>query len=215
MHRYTARWPVDSQRFVRRGEFEDFLKVVVSSGLNPYLMPEEEFDNSFCRGSLESEAFFTDGEGYSLLLYETGPAGKRNWVGFQAVHSVVRTDVSDMIHTNWTIGIEITNSAHQGPKTAYMYEPTGDRYEPILYGERDYKGWTTGHIFAVNRGLLEVWWCNLSHTNVSAVSNGRRRSRSTRTFGPLMPNRLIIAERERVRTYRWFTLWRLGVVLPE
>jgi ELWxxDGT repeat protein len=175
MRRYTADWPTNAQRYVR-GHDSVLPKVALPAGLNAYKFPAEKFNNPTHYGWLQNQAFWTDGEGYSLLMYETGPAGNRNWIGFEVVQSVYRDNaVFNLTPTNWIIGQEITNSYHQGAKAGYIYtnefiEPTGNRYHPGLYGERDDLGWTTGQVFAANESLLEVWWSNLDQPNSNEAS---------------------------------------------
>jgi len=160
MRRYTCAWPVTGQRFVRRGPGEELPKIDIPMDLNPFLMPAQQFAIGQ-EGELVGDVFLTRGEGWSLLGFETGSPTAKDWVGFLPVQSTLRTDpVYSAPATNWTIGVEITEPTHEGPKSGHIYEPTGDRFEPSVYQAKDALGWTTGQIFAVNTGNIEVFWAN-------------------------------------------------------
>ncbi|MBA4386929.1 MAG: hypothetical protein C0404_03045 [Verrucomicrobia bacterium] len=174
LDRYTASWP-DGQHYVRRSDTTEPM-VNIPADLSPYLMPEERYlvpdqpDGRLAHGFLSGQEFHTDGQGYSLLMLATGPAQSRNQVEFQVVHSVWHTNGAPVLSpTNWVIGAEITNVCHAGTAGGYLYEPVGTRYHPASYGEKDQFGMTTGNVFAVNLGLLEVWWSNLTQTNMNGV----------------------------------------------
>ncbi|MFH0909409.1 MAG: ELWxxDGT repeat protein [bacterium] len=199
MRRYTAAWPTNAQRFARRPD-SALPKVAMPPALNACKMPAEEFRNPSHYGWLQNQEFWTDGEGYSLLLLESGPAGNRNWVGFDVVRSVYHDDsgVFDLTPTNWIIGTEITNAAHEGFRSGYIYEPAGDRYHPGLYGPRDNLGWATGQIFAVNRGQLEVWWSDVDrpNTNESATIQWPSRVMRYDNVWPTNAARIVIANEQ-------------------
>jgi len=172
MDRYRADWPAIAQRYVRRQD-HSLPKIALPPELNAVPMPSEKYDDPTHHGYLVNQVFYTDGPGYSLLNYETGSEMTRDWVGFQVVESVWHDDAAlfDLTPTNWIIGVEITNETHEGVASGYIYEhaddPQDDRYHPAIYGAADPLGWTTGQVFAVNKGLLEVWWSTQTHTNWS------------------------------------------------
>ena len=183
MRRYTASWPSNAQLYVRSRE-SVLPKVALPAGLNAYKFPAEKFNNPTHYGWLQNQAFWTDGEGYSLLMYETGPAGNRNWIGFEVIHSVYRDDASvfNLTPTNWIIGTEITNSYHQGARSGYIYEPVESTEIDITpastASEMTWAGPPVRSLPSM-KALLEVWWSNLETAQYQRgirPFNGRPRS---------------------------------------
>lgn len=193
MTRYKADWNTNTaQRLVRRADSLE-PRVSIPSEFNPHLMPAERLNESHRHGYLTGSEFYTDGAGFSLLKLETGPASRRDWLDFTVVRSVWNTETNTFsydpvsarfgkgpLYSNrfafaaWPIGDVITNAYHVGAKAGYICDRLGvpsrtraDRYHPGFYGEPDTCGMTTGRVFAVNTGPLEVWWSNLSHTNAA------------------------------------------------
>jgi len=172
MDRYSAHWPGHAQTYVRRSD-HTLPHVRIPEELNVHKMPAEQYGAASHHGYLTDDIFYTDGPGYSLLSYETGAADSREWVGCQVIRSVWHdnTDFFNLTPTNWAIGREITNEPHQGIASGYIYELPNDhmddRYHPGIYGETSALGWSTGQVFAVNTGSLEVWWSQVTHTNQS------------------------------------------------
>jgi ELWxxDGT repeat protein len=197
MARYRSSWGTNNaQRLVRRRDTIE-PRVQIPAELNPYKMPEELFPTNqqppgrLAHAYLEGSEFYTDGQGFSLLLLESGPPLRRDWLDFVPVYSEWHTNQSEFVYdvTNsqfgagmWytnsltiehPIGDIITNAYHRGRRAGYICDRTWDegrqdRYHPRFYGDPDATGMTTGHVFAVNTGLLEVWWSNASHTNTAA-----------------------------------------------
>lgn len=129
-------------------------------------MPYYEVDSGHAYFPNEDDKFHTDGPGWALLKYRTGPTPGQDWVGFEVVRAVNHTDTDfEFVLTpkEWDIGTEITDPYHQtgdapANRPGYIYDPErDDRYAPGIYGD-------TGQIFAVNEDVLEVWWYNLSRT---------------------------------------------------
>lgn len=162
LRRYSADWPKDDPtkyQLYARGDSAGTLGPAVSipAELNAELEDYREFVNPLHDPHLDSGLFYTDGPGWALLKYQTGNPFGRNWVGFEVVRSVLRTDldVYDGSTVQHDIGKEITDTYHEGPLPGYIHAVEGDKYAPEIYGD-------TGQIFAVNKGVLEVWWSNLS-----------------------------------------------------
>lgn len=175
MNRFQAKWP-EGQRFLR-SPGSTFPRVEMPEDINPFLMPEEKFTTFGAHGFLNGNEFYTDGEGLSLLMFESGPAARRDWLGFQVVRSIWHTNNAVFTNRSFVvanfnlqtniIGDVITNNYHEGPRRGYIRAASGTKYHESLYGERDRFDMpgTNGHIFAVNRGGLEVWWSNMTLTN--------------------------------------------------
>jgi len=184
MHRYTASWPEGEIYLRRTNSLEP--RVEIHEDLNPFKMPEELFSDPAHHGYLNGREFFTDGPGKSLLLFESGPADRRDWVHFEVIRSVWQTSnvvlsitnrlgqsgvLTNFASATWTNGCEITNAHHAGPYAGFINRRLdivhSDRYHSDFYGEVNAFGMATGAIFAVNLGSLEVWWSHLILTNRS------------------------------------------------
>lgn len=164
MRRYKATWPDNDpakyQLYVRSEVAEARgPQVSIPASLHPEMVFEELETG---HASLEKDVFSTDGPGWTLLRYQTGPVPGQDWVGFEVVRSVLNTDKRffDLNPAPWDIGTQITDTYHAGNQPGYIHDPErDDRYDPTSYdtalGEKD-------QIFAVNEGTLEVWWYNLS-----------------------------------------------------
>lgn len=168
LHRYTARWPTDAanyQIYIRGSKGEPGLAVTIPATISATTMPFQE-PASHAKEVTQGK-FSTLGAGWSLLKYEQGSS-----VAFQVVRSVLNNDATVpglVSSTTWEIGQEITEPQHEGPvKSGYIYAPEGDRYDWETYEgtENDPPGWdaawTTKQIFAVNLGILEVWWSRMN-----------------------------------------------------
>jgi hypothetical protein len=177
---YTSQWPLDSpekyQLYVRGDETVQGPDVRIPSDLNPGIY-KQTFISPFHEASVDSsgneEIFTTNGApGWVLLKYETGPEPGRYWVGFEVIRCELHDDIRffNLDPTDWEIGKEIEDSYHKGYTSphfipGYIHIPEGDacdkcdRYAPAIY-DQDNGG--TGQIFAVNEGILEIWWYNLS-----------------------------------------------------
>ena len=172
--RYTAVWPeADDGRYqvYLRDEGPDRGPAVsIPAGLNAQLVFEEHLDPQD-HSRLEGGQFTSDGPGWSLLKYGTGPTPGQNWVGFEVVRTVAHDDLPTLRLTHdtddadftlddvpWDIGAEIVDPYHEGelPDGGYVHAPEGHRYAPEVFDD-------TGQIFAVNEDsrVLEVWWSNL------------------------------------------------------
>lgn len=166
LHHYLASWPSSAanyQRYVRGAGSVKGPDVIFSSDLNATLMPFQEPAGH--AQPVNVSRFSTTTAGWSLLKYRP-----TNAVYFQVVRSVLDNDASqfNLTKKNWDIGREITEDTHQGPRGGYIYAQEGDRYDWETYeGQTDNPPhWdaarTTGQIFAVNTGTLEVWWSNVN-----------------------------------------------------
>ncbi|MBI2926732.1 MAG: hypothetical protein HYY24_13630 [Verrucomicrobia bacterium] len=165
LHRYTADWPTDPakyQIYVRGTGAVLGPDVTFPEGRMVTLMPFQE--PSGHANPVLNNSFSTTKAGLSLLKYEEGGE-----VSFQVVRSVLHTDprafapgTPALIPAN--IGEEIVEPAHQGPRVGYLHVPEGDRYDPEIYdgAAGDPPEFKTQQIFAVNTGILEVWWANLN-----------------------------------------------------
>jgi hypothetical protein len=165
LRRYTANdWPTQEpakyQLYVR-GEGNALGPTVdIPVALNAQLIYD---DFAVGHAHLQNgNSFYTDGPGWALLKNQTG-SGKDNWVGFEVVRSVLHNNAHffNLTPAQYDIGLEIKDAYHEGPKPGYIHVPEGDRYAPAIY---DVGSGGTGQIFAVNKGILEVWWSNLSRT---------------------------------------------------
>jgi hypothetical protein len=176
---YYAKWPKDVpekyQLYVRGDETVHGPSVTIPSKLNPEFI-KESFESAFHFSELSVSAkghiFKTNGSpGWVLLKYATGPEhgqpGKF-WVGFEVVRCI--DNAFTLEPQNWDIGKEIVDSYHEAYTSpyfvpGYIHIPEGDacnkcdRYAPAIY---DQENGGTGQIFAVNEGVMEVWWYNLS-----------------------------------------------------
>jgi len=105
------------------------------------------------------------------------------------------TLLGDLAPRNAEIGQEITDPGHQGPRPGYIYTPEGNRYDWETYDEGGDKGsdwestWTTRQIFAVNTGVLEVWWSTVDSDQIQWPSYVRRYN----AVWPSQPGRITIA----------------------
>jgi len=177
---YTSRWPKDNpekyQLYVRGNSDVLGPDVSIPSELNPEIV-KTEFNSSFNEAQLNISSndylFTTNGsQGWVLLKYGTGSEAGKFWVGFEVVKCVDHEDKNyfDLNPKNWDIGKEIVDSYHEGYTSpyflpGYIHIPVSDacnncdRYAPAIY---DQINGGTGQIFAVNKGIMEIWWFNLS-----------------------------------------------------
>src|SRR5262249_56616706 len=95
--------------------------VEVPASLNGQLMPFQE-PAGHAR-MLGTTRFITDVPGFALLKYAPG-----NAVAFQVVRSVSHQDTSffNLSPLASTIGAEITEPTHRGPRPGYIHLPEGD-----------------------------------------------------------------------------------------
>jgi hypothetical protein len=197
IRRYTAKWPDNMQIYVRADRPHPLgPKVSIPGELRPVLVPSQEpIDHAELVNGTDSPEFSSEippltPEGRSLLFFDVQrDATGVNWIGFQAVRSVRNTDARffNLSLRPWDIGKEVYDPYHSGPYPTYLpgyvQVPDGgylegkaaDRYAPAIYGQFGSKYSTThprstGQIFGVNDGNLEVWWFNV-RTN-SAWSRG-------------------------------------------
>ncbi len=186
VRRYTSRWPERMQVYVRSSLPDpEGPHVLIPDALQSKLVPHQEpigharLDAITGSAVFKSEVLPGSAEGKALLFYDLnrGADGK-NWIGFEAVRSVRNTDNRfDLRLEPWNIGSEVTNSAHAGNYPAflpgYIHQPDGglinglrsDRYAEAIYGTFGTRYSpnnqnTSGQIFGVNIGNLEVWWFN-------------------------------------------------------
>ncbi|MBN2451187.1 MAG: hypothetical protein JXR77_12405 [Lentisphaeria bacterium] len=181
MRRYEAVWPDDPQIFVR-GHSEDNLgrPVTVPDSLHPELMLHQEFAVPGTHATLEGNVVDANGEGLFLLRYNPGTPPGSTGVFFEVVRAVrhdrARPDMEGIL---WPIasgvfcpiGRELGDAYHEGTEPGHVHvcdytaddagyrDSRNDRYAADIY--RDAVA-STGQIFPVNAGMLEVWWCNLS-----------------------------------------------------
>ncbi|MBN2505495.1 MAG: hypothetical protein JXQ71_02255 [Verrucomicrobia bacterium] len=163
MHRYAADWPAAEpakyQLYVRApwpvlGPGVD-IPAVYAATLMPFQEPAGH------AGPVLNHTFSSSNPGWSLLKYAPS-----NIVMFQVVRSVLHDDAVffNLTSAAWDIGVEITDPYHAGPRPGYIHLPEGDRYDWEIYDGKsgDPPEFRTAQIFAVNVGLLEVWWYNLN-----------------------------------------------------
>ncbi|MHC1768188.1 MAG: hypothetical protein AB9869_28605 [Verrucomicrobiia bacterium] len=156
-HRYTNDWPAEPakyQRYVRGSVQTPGPDVEIPANLNAALMSFQ--DPPGHAQALVRNRFSTLGPGRSLLQYLPGDD-----VSFQLILSVEHNDAQFELAErswpiSWPIGQEITELTHEGPKGGYIFAPEGNRYDREIY-----EG-ATHQVFAVNTGVLEVWWSNLN-----------------------------------------------------
>ena len=163
LHQYTADWPADPLRFQVYVRGEAGLvgpAVSLPPALNTGLMPFQEPPGH--APEIAGGQFQTTGPGWSLLKYSPS-----NAVIFQVVRSVGHGDTAffNLTPTNWNIGKQILDPYHQGPAPGYIHVSQGNRYDWELYdgNTNEPPAFKTGQIFAVNEGILELWWANLNH----------------------------------------------------
>ena len=195
---YSADWPSDSskyQRYVRGSAGNTGLDVEIPAGLNYEVMPFQA--PSGHAQKTNNTHFVTTTNGRSLLKY----APSDNSVSFQVVRSVLHDDPDqfDLTSTNWDIGKQIMDPYHKGLRPGYIYRPEGDRYDWEIYegtqdDPEDWEAiWTTRQIFAVNKGILEVWWSNVNpNGNVQWPSLVKRYL----AVWPKTPERIVIASQK-------------------
>jgi hypothetical protein len=182
MHRYKDDWPTAIQLFVRGSNtLVPGPKVPISKELHAQLMPFQEYialnnvRTPLQHADLNGDQFFSDlatksiGNYYALLQYQIGPPNSpgSEWVGFEPVKCVRNGDVRyfDLTLRPRSIGTEITDPYHQGPLPGFIYHVEGvdneDKYDPLVYNEGA-GGYSTGQVFPVFPGKLEVWWSNVT-----------------------------------------------------
>jgi len=166
---YTSEWPLNSpenyQVYLLSNSNTNGPNVHISESLYPTI-ENEKFMSAFQYAQLiqveDNYSFSANGPGWVLLKYMKGPPSSpgRVWVGFEVVRCVLRDD--NITPIDWEIGKEITNNNDRQPLNSYktyIHTPEGDKYDHSIY---DINSGGTGQIFAVNEGLLEVWWYNQS-----------------------------------------------------
>ncbi len=202
LHRYTADWPTvrDRYQIYVRGPAQDLgPDVQIPASKSATLMPFQEPANH--AQPVVGNAFNTSLPGWSLLKYEEGDT-----VSFQVVRSVLHNDPTlagaapvqpggeviplDIPEITVPIGQEITESTHEGPRPGYIHLLEGNRYDWEIYDGKpgDPADYQTQQIFAVNTGLLEVWWSNVNQ-GVQWPSSVKR----YRAVWPQNPGKIIIA----------------------
>jgi hypothetical protein len=193
MHRYTADWPAakpaNYQLYVRapspvRGPMVD-LPPVYNAALMPFQEPPGH------ASPISNNRFSSTDPGWSLLKYTPS-----NAVMFQVVQTVLHHDSTffSLTAIHWHIGDEITDPYHAGPRPGYIHLPEGDKYDWEIYDGKtndppDPIEFRTGQIFAVNTGLLEVWWYNLNQE----VQWPSLMKRYDADWPPVETNKIIIA----------------------
>ncbi|HKX60671.1 MAG TPA: hypothetical protein VJS65_02490, partial [Verrucomicrobiae bacterium] len=161
LHRYQADWPVNDpakyQLYARSTPPVIGPDVEIPTSLNSQLMPFQE-PAGHAR-MITTTRFIADVPGLSLLQYRPG-----NSVAFQVVRSVFHHDIAffNLSPSASTVGTEITEAAHRGPRPGYIHSPEGDRYDWEIYDGKagEPAEFRTQQIFPVNTGTLEVWWAN-------------------------------------------------------
>lgn len=161
LHRYQADWPVNNpakyQLYARGTPPVIGPDVEIPGSLNGELMSFQEPAGH--AQMINTTGFFTEAPGFSLLKYTPG-----NGVSFQVVRSVSHDDTTffNLSLLASTVGTEITEATHRGPRPGYIHLPEGDRYDWEIYDgdPGDPVGFRTQQIFPVNTGILEVWWAN-------------------------------------------------------
>lgn len=161
MDRYRATWPASNtnkyQLYVRAEGPMQGPGVVLTTNFSP--MPFQEPPGHMSVGT----DFRTTQPGWSLLKWLSGEL-----VDFQVVRSVWNhnTNFFALDPQPTPIGTEITDAYHEvsalSQRSGYIHTPEGDRYDWEMYdgNTNDPPAFTTGQIFPVNRGMLEVWWAN-------------------------------------------------------
>lgn len=165
LRRYTADWPTDPARYQTYVRGTGTLlgpNVIFPAGRSVALMPFQEPAGH--ASPVLNNSFSTTRAGRSLLKYEENGA-----VSFQVVRSVLHTDPEAVAPGTppliaAIIGSEILDPAHQGPRAGYIHLPEGNRYDSQIYDgdPADPAEFATRQIFAVNTGVLEIWWSNLN-----------------------------------------------------
>ncbi len=171
MRRYTADWPfkipAKYQLYVRAPGPVFGPAVVIPSDKSANRMTFQEPPAH--ASDVSSSRFSTISAGWSLLRYRP-----TNGVSFQVVRSILHTDalVYNGQQPARAIGTEITEPTHQGPLVGYIHAPEGNKFDSQTHqgvtADRSANApawlndWTTGQIFPVNTGPLEVWWSNLN-----------------------------------------------------
>ena len=175
MHWYGALWPEKAQLFVR-GHTPDALgtPVFIPDRLHAQITFQEPPNTAALTNGTVLNA---SGEAYLLLKYTTGNPQGAN-LQFQVVHSLLHDSQVPAV-TNWDVGAEITDPYHQisttdplNAKPGYVHvasdvRPLEDRFAFNVYT-------TTGQIFGVNQGPLEVWWMNLDTNGIQWPSLVKR-----------------------------------------
>ena len=198
LHQYTSDWPRDPNNFQVYARGESGLlgpSVSFPGAFNALVMPFQEPPGH--APSLTGSQFSTTAPGWSLLRYTPS-----NSVIFQVVRSVAHGDTAffSLTPLNWNIGKELTDPYHKGPAPGYIHTSQGTRYDWEVYdgNTNDPPVFKTGQVFAVNEGLLEVWWANLNqsvqwpslvkrYNNVWASSNSTIVIASLHGGGPIDP----------------------------
>ena len=171
LHRYTADWPPEERRQlnVRGGSEENRgWTVRFPENLTATLMPYQEPVGHAELVTVDNR-FITSNEGLALLRYDfDSPAGS-DTVAFEVVESKFRENLEIGLPSETLIGAEIVDEYHtkgdvpisQAPGWIYVAPHADPLLRENRYAAEVYQN--TGQIFAVNEGMLEVWWMNLSH----------------------------------------------------
>ncbi len=201
LRRYAADWP-----FADRTKFQRYVRdpvaaqpgpdVPLDSALSGELWPfQEPSDHA---KAISNSRFLTVADGWSLIKY--APSSR---VAFQVVHSVKHDDATEPGFVlspplAATIGQEILDSGHQGPRPGYIHVPGGDKYDWEIYdGDTNAPpGFKTSQIFAVNVGVLEVWWSTLDSYGNQWPSYVKRYTNSW----PANPSKIIVASEQGTRS---------------
>jgi hypothetical protein len=191
IRRYLADWPSRMQIYVRGKAPDPIgPHVAFPYDLNPAVVPSQEPPGHASIAAtdpqkrlyyLNSQLLGTNSEGRSLVFMDLKESVDGvNWIGFQPVRSVLNSDprAGSQKLNLWTIGTEITDAYHPGPYPeyfpGYIQVPQSrliggrlaDRYAPLIYGRfadihQALNETTSGQIFGVNEGALEIWWSNI------------------------------------------------------
>lgn len=201
--RYITEWPENDtskyQRYARAAAEPHEPDVDIPSLLKAKVMDFQEAPNKTpsTHASISTDAFRTTAAGWCLLMYQT----PNNGVDFQVVRSVLHDDASQFLldPTPHDIGSEIVEKGyHRGPRSGYIYEPAGKRYDAYIY-RYDQEipdtapGFQTEQIIPVNTGTLEVWWSNLDRHEIQWPSLVKRYD----CQWPARPEKVVIAAYDR------------------
>ena len=192
IRRYLADWPSRMQIYVRgQAPDPTGPHVAFPFDLNPAVVPSQEPPGHASIAAsdplkqvyyLNSRLLGANTEGRSLVFMDLKESVDGvNWIGFQPVRSVLNSDprAGSQRQNPWTIGTEITDAYHPGPypeySPGYIQVPQSrlisgrpaDRYAPLIYGRfgathQALNQTTSGQIFGVNEGALEIWWSNIT-----------------------------------------------------
>lgn len=189
LHRYTAGWPTARSNYQVYVRGETALlgpNVEIPAAKNAVLENFQEPPNH--AGQVIGNAFATTAPGWSLLRYRendgvafqavrsvshTDPLAFEEQPGGGAqaqAEPANRTGPESRIRKHgpevvaWNIGEEIVEPSHGGPRRGYIHDPEGTRYDWEIYHGKpdDPPEFKTQQIYAVNTGVLEIWWSNVN-----------------------------------------------------